>query len=104
MAFKVEPLNAEDPLLQHEYRIYQQLQNLQGFPVIEWFGVDGNHLALGMELLGPSLESHFQREGTFVADDVRCVGQQAVRISQFTSHYIIIWSCIFAAASIGTSS
>lgn len=60
LAAKMEKVNTSHPQLQYESRLYRLLQGEAGIPAIYWYGVEGNHNILIMELLGQSLEDLLQ--------------------------------------------
>ena len=59
IAIKLEPLNAEQPQLLYEYKIYNTLKNGFGIPKIYDCSKDNKYTILIMELLGESLEKLF---------------------------------------------
>ncbi|KAI8826012.1 kinase-like domain-containing protein [Fimicolochytrium jonesii] len=59
IAIKFEPRKAETPQLRDEYRTYKLLVGLPGIPKCYYFGQEGLHSVLVLELLGPSLEDAF---------------------------------------------
>ena len=60
-AIKVEPADAKHPQVQHEAKLYRLLEDGLGTPKVYWIGptTQGNHVAMVMDLLGPSLEDLF---------------------------------------------
>ena len=59
IAIKLEPLNAAQPQLLYEYKIYNILKNGFGIPKIYDCSKDNKYTILIMELLGESLEKLF---------------------------------------------
>ncbi|XP_053435942.1 casein kinase I-like isoform X2 [Nycticebus coucang] len=59
VAIKLESQKAKYPLLLYESKLYKVLQGGIGIPHIWWYGQDGDHNILVMDLLGPSLEDLF---------------------------------------------
>ena len=59
IAIKLEPLNAAQPQLLYEYKIYNTLKNGFGIPKIYDCSKDNKYTILIMELLGESLEKLF---------------------------------------------
>lgn len=59
VAIKFEPRKCEAPQLRDEYRAYKQLQGSKGIPNAYYFGQEGVHNILVIDLLGPSLEDLF---------------------------------------------
>lgn len=59
VAIKFEPRKTEAPQLRDEYRTYKHLQGAQGVPTAYYFGQEGLHNILVIDLLGPSLEDLF---------------------------------------------
>lgn len=60
LAAKMEKVNTNHPQLLYESRLYRLFQGEPGIPTIHWYGVEGNHNTLIMELLGQSLEDLLQ--------------------------------------------
>lgn len=61
VAVKIEPQNMANKFLLHEGTVYRQLEGGPGIPQVHWFGMFGsNYTGLVMELLGPTLEHHFE--------------------------------------------
>lgn len=59
VAIKFEPRKSEAPQLRDEYRAYKTLRGCLGIPNVYYFGQEGLHLILVIDLLGPSLEDLF---------------------------------------------
>ncbi|KAJ3247993.1 casein kinase I [Chytriomyces hyalinus] len=59
IAIKFEPRKSEAPQLRDEYRTYKNLANIVGIPAVYYFGQEGLHNILCIDLLGPSLEDMF---------------------------------------------
>ncbi|ODV61065.1 serine/threonine protein kinase YCK2, partial [Ascoidea rubescens DSM 1968] len=59
VAIKFEPRKTEAPQLRDEYRTYKYLSGLNGIPKAYYFGQEGLHNILVIDLLGPSLEDLF---------------------------------------------
>ncbi|ODV79245.1 casein kinase I [Suhomyces tanzawaensis NRRL Y-17324] len=59
VAIKFEPRKTEAPQLRDEYRTYKHLQGSGGIPNAYYFGQEGLHNILVIDLLGPSLEDLF---------------------------------------------
>ncbi|KAJ3146420.1 casein kinase I [Geranomyces michiganensis] len=59
VAIKFEPRKAETPQLRDEYRTYKILAGQPGVPQCYYFGQEGLHSVLVIDLLGPSLEDVF---------------------------------------------
>ncbi|CAH2355669.1 casein kinase I homolog 1 [[Candida] railenensis] len=59
VAIKFEPRKTEAPQLRDEYRTYKHLQGSIGIPNAYYFGQEGLHNILVIDLLGPSLEDLF---------------------------------------------
>ncbi|OAD77725.1 Serine/Threonine kinase CK1 [Phycomyces blakesleeanus NRRL 1555(-)] len=63
VAIKFEPRKSEAPQLRDEYRTYKILSGLPGVPSAYYFGQEGLHNILVIDLLGPSLEDLFDMCG-----------------------------------------
>ncbi|CCH46956.1 Casein kinase I [Wickerhamomyces ciferrii] len=59
VAIKFEPRKTEAPQLRDEYRTYKHLNGSYGIPQAYYFGQEGLHNILVIDLLGPSLEDLF---------------------------------------------
>ncbi|KAI8390975.1 kinase-like domain-containing protein [Radiomyces spectabilis] len=59
VAIKFEPRKSDAPQLRDEYRTYKILAGLPGVPSAYYFGQEGLHNILVIDLLGPSLEDLF---------------------------------------------
>jgi casein kinase 1 len=59
VAIKFEPRKTEAPQLRDEYRTYKHLTGCTGVPNAYYFGQEGLHNILVIDLLGPSLEDLF---------------------------------------------
>ncbi|TQD84448.1 hypothetical protein C1H46_029979 [Malus baccata] len=56
---KLENVNAEYPVLIHESEVYNRLKGGAGISKVRWIGVEGDHNALVMDVLGLSLDNFF---------------------------------------------
>ncbi|GAB4836095.1 Casein kinase 1-like protein 10 [Ancistrocladus abbreviatus] len=59
VAVKLESVKTKHPQLHYESKLYMLLQGGTGIPHLKWFGVEGDHNAMVIDLLGPSLEDLF---------------------------------------------
>ncbi|WFD20034.1 non-specific serine/threonine protein kinase [Malassezia caprae] len=59
IAIKFEPRKSDAPQLRDEYRTYKVLSGITGIPQVYYFGQEGLHNILVIDLLGPSLEDLF---------------------------------------------
>ncbi|KAI0687653.1 kinase-like domain-containing protein, partial [Cytidiella melzeri] len=59
VAIKFEPRKAEAPQLRDEYRSYRTLNGTLGVPQVQYYGSEGLHNILVIDLLGPNLEDLF---------------------------------------------
>ncbi|KAI9320694.1 kinase-like domain-containing protein [Dichotomocladium elegans] len=59
VAIKFEPKKSDAPQLRDEYRTYKILSGLPGIPPAYYFGQEGLHNILVIDMLGPSLEDLF---------------------------------------------
>ncbi|WFD31356.1 non-specific serine/threonine protein kinase [Malassezia sp. CBS 17886] len=59
IAIKFEPRKSDAPQLRDEYRTYKVLSGSPGIPQVYYFGQEGLHNILVIDLLGPSLEDLF---------------------------------------------
>ena len=87
VAVKLEPVNAEKPQLEHEYKVYKSLAGGLGIPSVRWFGTEGKYNAMVLERLGPSLEDLFNRcNYKFGLKTVLILADQMVCTYQHGSH------------------
>ncbi|KAI5476243.1 hypothetical protein MNV49_007943 [Pseudohyphozyma bogoriensis] len=63
VAIKFEPRKSDAPQLRDEYRTYKILAGSHGVPQVYYFGQEGLHNILVIDLLGPSLEDLFDMCG-----------------------------------------
>lgn len=63
VAIKFEPRKTDAPQLRDEYRTYKILVGCAGIPNVYYFGQEGLHNILVIDLLGPSLEDLFDHCG-----------------------------------------
>ncbi|TKA72954.1 hypothetical protein B0A55_07544 [Friedmanniomyces simplex] len=63
VAIKFEPRKSDAPQLRDEYRTYKILVGCPGVPNVYYFGQEGLHNILVIDLLGPSLEDLFDHCG-----------------------------------------
>ncbi|ORX52394.1 kinase-like protein [Hesseltinella vesiculosa] len=59
VAVKMESVRAAHPQLEYEARVYKTLAGGVGIPFVRWYGKEGDHNVLVMDLLGPSMEDLF---------------------------------------------
>ncbi|KAK9704830.1 hypothetical protein RND81_07G013800 [Saponaria officinalis] len=59
IAIKMESAKTRHPQLHYESKLYTVLQGGTGIPHFKWFGVEGEHNVMVIDLLGPSLEDLF---------------------------------------------
>ncbi|KAG9159021.1 hypothetical protein Leryth_021742 [Lithospermum erythrorhizon] len=59
VAVKLESIKTKHPQLHYESKLYMLLQGGTGIPHLKWFGVEGEHNCMAIDLLGPSLEDLF---------------------------------------------
>lgn len=79
VAIKFEPRKSEAPQLRDEYRAYKTLRGCLGIPNVYYFGQEGLHLILVIDLLGPSLEDLFDWCGRkFTLKTVVMVAKQMI--------------------------
>ncbi|KAL2921315.1 Casein kinase 1-like protein 8 [Bienertia sinuspersici] len=59
VAVKLEPGKTKHPQLHYESKLYMLLQGGTGIPHLKWYGVEGEHNVMVIDLLGPSMEDLF---------------------------------------------
>ncbi|SCV00704.1 LANO_0F08196g1_1 [Lachancea nothofagi CBS 11611] len=80
VAIKFEPRRAEAPQLRDEFRAYKILAGLPGIPRAYYFGQEGMHNVLVIDLLGPSLEDLFEWCGRRFSVKTTCLlAKQMIR-------------------------
>ncbi|KAH9083602.1 kinase-like protein [Lactarius deliciosus] len=79
VVIKLEPLKARQHFLEHEYHVYQKLSGGIGIPHVCWFGTEGGFDAMGLDLLGQSLEDLFvSRHFKFTVHTILLLADQLV--------------------------
>lgn len=63
VAIKFEPRKSDAPQLRDEFRSYRTLNGTPGVPQVHYFGQEGLHNVLVIDLLGPNLEDLFDMCG-----------------------------------------
>lgn len=91
IAIKFEPRKCEAPQLRDEYRSYRILSDVKGVPKAYFFGQEGVHNILVIDLLGPSLEDLFDWCGRkFSTKTVAQVAKQMIqRIQSIHENHLI---------------
>lgn len=91
VAIKFEPRKCEAPQLRDEYRSYRILSEVKGVPRAYFFGQEGVHNILVIDLLGPSLEDLFDWcNRKFSTKTVVQVAKQMIeRIQSIHDHNLI---------------
>lgn len=92
VAIKFEPRKCEAPQLRDEYRSYRILNNVEGIPKAYFFGQEGVHNILVIDLLGPSLEDLFDWcNRKFSIKTVIQVAKQMIRRVQAIHEHDLIY-------------
>ncbi|CCK70817.1 casein kinase I homolog KNAG_0F01490 [Huiozyma naganishii CBS 8797] len=91
VAIKFEPRKTEAPQLKDEYRAYKILSGTPGIPQAYYFGQEGLHNILVIDLLGPSLEDLFDWCGRrfSVKTVVQCAVQMITLLEDLHSRDLI---------------
>jgi serine/threonine protein kinase len=79
VAVKVEPIENNMKLLKNESVIYQYLNNVEGVPIVKWFGKDEKNYYMVLNLLGESLQS-IKNVSSFSLGSVLKIGIQIIII------------------------
>ncbi len=92
VAIKFEPRKTEAPQLRDEYRTYMHLIGIKGIPTAYYFGQEGLHNILVIDLLGPSLEDLFDWCGRkFSVKTVVQVSVQMITLIQRVHEHDLIY-------------
>lgn len=92
VAIKFEPRKTEAPQLRDEYRTYMHLIGVPGIPTAYYFGQEGLHNILVIDLLGPSLEDLFDWCGRkFSVKTVVQVSVQMITLIQGVHEHDLIY-------------
>ncbi|VEU20771.1 DEKNAAC101717 [Brettanomyces naardenensis] len=92
VAIKFEPRKTEAPQLRDEYRTYMHLIGVPGIPTAYYFGQEGLHNILVIDLLGPSLEDLFDWCGRkFSVKTVVQVAVQMITLIQGVHEHDLIY-------------
>jgi casein kinase 1 len=87
VAVKMEKVSSNHPQLLYEARLYRVFQGDSGIPQIFWFGVEGTHNVMVMELLGQSLEELLQsNKGKLHLRTVLLLADQMIRRIEYMHH------------------
>ena len=87
VAVKMEKVSTNHPQLLYEARLYRVFQGDPGIPQIFWFGVEGTHNVMVMELLGQSLEELLQsNKGRLHLKTVLLLADQMIRRIEYIHH------------------
>ncbi|KAI9288357.1 kinase-like domain-containing protein [Umbelopsis sp. AD052] len=91
VAIKFEPRKSEAPQLREEYRTYKILNGCHGVPNAYYFGQEGMHNILVIDMLGPSLEDLFDMcSRQFTPKTVAMVAKQMLnRVETLHEHNLI---------------
>lgn len=91
VAIKFEPRKCEAPQLRDEYRAYRILSGNPGIPQVHYFGQEGVHNILVIDLLGPSLEDLFDWCGRKfrVKTVIQVAKQMIARVESIHSNNLI---------------
>ncbi|TPX57233.1 hypothetical protein SpCBS45565_g08250 [Spizellomyces sp. 'palustris'] len=92
VAIKFEPRKAETPQLRDEYRTYKILSGCAGIPSCYYFGQEGLHSVLVIDLLGPSLEDVFDLCGRkFSVKTVCMLAKRMIRLVQVVHEHNLVY-------------
>lgn len=91
VAIKFEPRNSDAPQLRDEFRAYRILNGCIGIPHAYYYGQEGMHNVLVIDLLGPSLEDLFEWCGRKFSIKTTCLiaKQMISRIKEIHEHDLI---------------
>lgn len=91
VAIKFEPRRSDAPQLRDEFRAYRILNGCRGIPHAYYFGQEGMHNVLILDLLGPSLEDLFEWCGRRFSVKTTClVAKQMIdRVRTIHEHDLI---------------
>ncbi|CAI7105766.1 BEM_collapsed_G0016450.mRNA.1.CDS.1 [Saccharomyces cerevisiae] len=91
VAIKFEPRHSDAPQLRDEFRAYRILNGCVGIPHAYYFGQEGMHNILIIDLLGPSLEDLFEWCGRKFSVKTTCmVAKQMIdRVRAIHDHDLI---------------
>lgn len=91
VAIKFEPRNSEAPQLRDEFRAYRILNGCVGIPHAYYYGQEGMHNVLVIDLLGPSLEDLFEWCGRKFSVKTTCLiaKQMILRIKEIHDRDLI---------------
>ncbi|GMM54595.1 casein kinase [Maudiozyma humilis] len=91
VAIKFEPRNSDAPQLRDEFRAYRILNDCRGIPHAYYYGQEGMHNVLVIDLLGPSLEDLFEWCGRRFSVKTTCLlaRQMIDRVREIHEHDLI---------------
>ncbi|KAI9278062.1 kinase-like domain-containing protein [Sporodiniella umbellata] len=92
VAIKFESRKSDAPQLRDEYRTYKVLAGLPGIPNAYYFGQEGSHNILVIDLLGPSLEDLFDMcSRKFTVKTVAMLAKRMITRLESTHHRNLIY-------------
>ena len=84
VAIKMESLDAKNPQLYYEYRVYRAIYGGAGIPNVRWIGTERGHNILVMDRLGPTLGELFRFCGNkFSLKTVLMLADQMIQRIQY---------------------
>ncbi|KAJ3081213.1 casein kinase I, partial [Quaeritorhiza haematococci] len=86
VAIKFEPRKSDAPQLRDEYRTYKIMAGSVGIPNVYYFGQEGLHNILCIDLLGPSLEDMFDLCGRKFSTKTVCMAAKQMLTRVQTIH------------------
>lgn len=91
VAIKFEPRHSDAPQLRDEFRAYRILAGCRGIPAAYYYGQEGMHNVLVLDLLGPSLEDLFEWCGRkfSIKTTCFCAKQMIARVRSIHEHDLI---------------
>eukprot|EP00927_Polykrikos_kofoidii_P080174 TRINITY_DN7706_c0_g1_i1.p1 TRINITY_DN7706_c0_g1~~TRINITY_DN7706_c0_g1_i1.p1 ORF type:complete len:348 (+),score=51.72 TRINITY_DN7706_c0_g1_i1:96-1139(+) len=78
VAIKLENASTQSPQLMQEAQLYAELAGGVGIPWVHWYGNDGEYNVMVLDLLGCSLEDHFQKRKRLSLKTVLMVADQMI--------------------------
>ena len=89
-ALKLQDVDHECPTNRYERYLYPLIQGGKGMPILYETGIVNPYDFLAMELLGPSIDSLFRKQGRDVLDlrSVCCLGSQVISLVLLRLSYV----------------
>jgi len=80
VSIKLESIEAKLPQLLYEAKVCKLLQGCAGVPRVHWYGVESDYNVMVVDMLGPTLQELFNKEGKFSLKTVLLLADQMLHM------------------------